>query len=286
MGGMTRDGEDGCNLLTRMRCVQLRDVAMIDPKVNLRISAQTDLDLLSLATELARKGLGFPQYSNDDVVIPALVAHGYSPADAREYTVAACWVHHPGKRDGGGQHRAISFPSAADKAIAPVCVLGRISGNSNGSPPEILDQVDIWSHHIRTCCCACILFGLNGSLPGDRPRSLAGLVYNNFGIHGACSANAADALRAVKEFVFERKTVSGQKLLDALESNFAGHEALQQQLSNHGSKVGAGSDLADELLVEIFHYFAEACEAHRQRKGGIVRPGQDLPCIMSGWRVA
>jgi formate C-acetyltransferase len=29
-----------------------------------------------------------------------------------------------------------------------------------------------------------------------------GLKYNNFGIHGACAANAADALAAVKQFIF------------------------------------------------------------------------------------
>ncbi len=36
----------------------------------------------------------------------------------------------------------------------------------------------------------------------------AGLKYNNFGIHGAGSANAADALAAVRRFVFEEKSVS------------------------------------------------------------------------------
>ena len=91
LGGMTPDGENGVNELTWMALRVARDVSMIDPKINLRISSDTDLELLTLASELTRKGLGFPQYSNDDVVIPALVAHGYELEDARNYTVAACW---------------------------------------------------------------------------------------------------------------------------------------------------------------------------------------------------
>ena len=79
---------------------------MIDPKINLRIDPDTDPELLFLATLLTRKGLGFPQYSNDAVVIPALVKHGYSIEDARNYTVAACWeYHHSWEGDGGGEYR-------------------------------------------------------------------------------------------------------------------------------------------------------------------------------------
>src|SRR4030042_7023876 len=95
-----------------------RDLAMIDPKINLRISAQTDLDLLGLATELTRIGLGFPQYSNADVVIPALVSHGYTFEDARDYVVAACWEFIiPGRGMEVVNIGAVSFPAAVDHAI-------------------------------------------------------------------------------------------------------------------------------------------------------------------------
>src|SRR4030042_7038138 len=76
LGGITAQGACAVNELTYMVLRVSRDLAMIDPKINLRISAQTDLDLLVLAAELTRIGLGFPQYCNDDVVIPALVSHG------------------------------------------------------------------------------------------------------------------------------------------------------------------------------------------------------------------
>ena len=114
LGGTTSTGEAAVNPLTWMALRVARDVGLIDPKVNLRISAVTGQDLLELATELTRKGLGFPQYANDDVVIPALASHGYDIEDARDYTVAACWEFIiPGRGMDVGNIGAVSFPASA-----------------------------------------------------------------------------------------------------------------------------------------------------------------------------
>ena len=48
-------------------------------------------EVFKLGAELTKRGLGFPQYDNDDVVIPGLLKLGYSPEDAYNYVVAACW---------------------------------------------------------------------------------------------------------------------------------------------------------------------------------------------------
>src|SRR5512140_2333896 len=118
LGGVTPSGESAVNELTYMVLRVAREVAMIDPKINLRISAETDLELLCLATELTRIGWGFPQYSNDDVVIPALQAHGYQLEDARDYVVAACWEFIiPGRGMEVVNIGAVSFPAAVDQAL-------------------------------------------------------------------------------------------------------------------------------------------------------------------------
>lgn len=67
---------------------------------------------------MTRLGLGFPQYSNDEVVIPALVAAGYDLEDARDYTVAACWEFIiPGKGMELVNIGAVSMPAAVDRGI-------------------------------------------------------------------------------------------------------------------------------------------------------------------------
>jgi len=62
-----------------------RDLAMIDPQDQPAHQFPYEFGLLSLATELTRMGLGFPQYSNDEVVIPGWLQHGYRLEDGRDY---------------------------------------------------------------------------------------------------------------------------------------------------------------------------------------------------------
>ena len=278
LGGVKPDGSTAYNELTRMVLRVSRDLELIDPKINLRISSQTDLELLSLASELTRKGLGFPQYSNDEVVIPALQAHGYDLEDARDYVVAACWEFIiPGRGMEIVNIGAVSFPAAADQAIRSSLADGLgfdeiLSRTTENIGRQVHALADDYSRILLPPAPYYSVF-MHGCLEHGRDLSL-GLKYNNLGIHGACSANAADALAAVKQFVFDEHTITAKELLAALQANFAGYEPLRRQLSEDGPRVGSNDDRADGLLVRLFDAFADACEEYgRLPWGGILRPG-------------
>jgi formate C-acetyltransferase len=255
-----------------------RDVAMIDPKINLRISTETDLDLLSLATELTRIGLGFPQYSNDDVIIPALVAHRYDIEDARDYVVAACWEFIiPGRGMEVVNIGAVSFPAAVDQAIREglndqdslESLLERVAGNIAEQVHQLCDP---YSHLLLPPAPYYSVF-MHKCLEQGKDLS-DGLKYNNFGIHGACAANAADALAALKQFVFEDGSISPAELLSALDANFVGYDYIRRKLVDEGPKVGNNDELADSFLVRLFDDLAQACENYGSTpRGGILRPG-------------
>jgi len=278
VGGVTSEGLDGCNELTQMVLRVGRDVSMIDPKINLRISAQTDLELLSLATELTRKGLGFPQYSNDDVVIPALVAHGYDLEDARNYTVAACWEFIiPGKGMEVVNIGAVSLPYAVDQTIRKGLQSGEDFHNiQQRVKDEIQSQVETVVEpyrHLFLPPAPYYSVLMDGCLESGRDLSY-GLKYNNFGIHGSGSSSAAEALAAVKQFIFIEKSISPKHLLSGLDDNFSQDKDLQQKLLNRGPKIACNSDLADEMLIFLFDALADACERiNDNSRGGILRPG-------------
>jgi pyruvate-formate lyase len=277
LGGVRADGSEGVNELTRIALRAALWTNLIDPKINLRITPQTDLSLLVLASELTRKGLGFPQYSNDAVVIPALVAHGYQLEDARNYSVAACWEFIiPGHGMEVVNVGAVSFPAAVDTAI-------RHGLAANEGFPEILRKT---GEHIREQVAALVASYsrlllppapyysvlMDGCLESGRDLS-AGLRYNSFGIHGAASSNAADALAAVEKLVFEEKTVSSGELIAALDADFVGFERLREQLLNEAPKVG-NDEPAGRLLASLFSAFADACDAVKDNgRGGRIRPG-------------
>jgi pyruvate-formate lyase len=278
LGGTTRDGKDAVNDLTWMAIRVAHYTNMIDPKINLRISPSTDLSLLTLATELTRKGLGFPQYSNDAVVIPALVEHGYALEDARDYAVAACWEFLiPGKGMEVVNIGAVSMPAAVDAGIQKGLRQGE---NFEQICQRIARDIREQLQHVVDAYRKLFLppapyysVLMDGCL--ERVRDLSqGLKYNNFGVHGAGSANAADALAAVRRFVFEEKSVHPEELLAALEANFEGHEPLRRKLAEDGPKVGNNDAAADALMTKVFEWFADACEAIQDNgRGGRVRPG-------------
>ena len=278
LGGTTRDGADGVNELTRMAIKVAHYTNMIDPKINLRITPQTDFSLLTLATELTRKGLGFPQYSNDAVVIPALVENGYELEDARDYAVAACWEFLiPGKGMEVVNIGAVSMPAAVDAGIRKGLCQGE---NFEQICQQTAEDIRVQLKNVVGAYRKLFLppapyysVLMDGCLEGARDLS-HGLKYNNFGVHGAGSANATDALAAVRRFVFEDESVQPQELLAALDANFEGYEPLRSKLADGGPRVGNNDAAADSLMTRLFEWFADACEAIKDNgRGGGVRPG-------------
>ena len=278
LGGVTREGACAVNPLTWMSLRAARDVAMIDPKINLRITKDTDLELLSLASELTRLGLGFPQYSNDEVVIPALVDHGYELADARDYAVAACWEFLiPGKGMEVVNIGAVSLPAAADRGIREGLSAGEgMDGILACMSADIRRQVeDLAASYRKLLLPPAPYYSvlMDGCLESGRDLS-GGLKYNNFGIHGACSAGAADALAAVEQFVFTDQTVYADQLLRALDTDYRFDEELRNKLAEEGPKVGNNDERADQMLAILFDSLANACQRIADNgRGGILRPG-------------
>ena len=91
LAGRSASGEYLFNEVSKICLEASYELELIDPKINLRVDAETPEEVFTLGSRLTQLGLGFPQYSNDDVVIPGLIRLGYSPEDARNYVVAACW---------------------------------------------------------------------------------------------------------------------------------------------------------------------------------------------------
>ncbi len=266
LGGRLADGSDGFNELSAICLEASKNLKLIDPKINLRVSSDTSLQIYEKGTELTRVGLGFPQYSNDDVVIEGLTRLGYDYADAVNYVVAACWEFIiPKVGNDIANIGAVNFPLAVDR------VLRRELAGCN----DFDDLIDAVRSEIKAECDR-----ITGSIQNvwfipspflDLLRS--GKKYNNFGLHGCGIASAADALAAVKMYVFEKKTVSSQRLIAALDNDYAEDPELLHMLRYEAPKMGTDDDRADDLGCIILNAFADALAGKRNCMGGIWRAG-------------
>lgn len=264
LGGTDIDGNDCFNELSALCLEVSRELKVIDPKINLRVSKNTPVEIYEKATELTKVGLGFPQYLNDDVAIDALVKHGYAKEDAVNYTVAACWEFIiPNVGMDVANIGALNMPKAVDKAIRAY----------NGDSFEGL-MAEIKS--VISAECDRITEGVKNLW--FVPSPFAGILmdeikYNNFGIHGCGIASATDALVAYKKFVLGGK-VSRERLLLALDSNFENDPELLHMLRFEAPKLGDGtSEETREISTELLDAFADTLEGRRNCLGGSWRAG-------------
>ena len=277
IGGLNMDGSDSYNQLSAL-CLQASlELSLIDPKINLRVHKHTPLETYVFSTHLTKQGLGFPQYSNDEVVIPGLIRLGYSPEDAHNYVVAACWEFIiPGKAMDIPNIDALSFSKAMEDAV--------LDNLNNCATYEdlracvrknIIDQTADLCEKVRGLYVFpapfLSLMTDNGGEVG-RDISLGG-IYNNYGIHGTGLATAADSLAAIKRLVYDEGIVEKEQLLDAIRNNFAGHELLGNQLRYDMPKMGNNDDFVDQIAVGLLTDFADAMEGKTNERGGIFRAG-------------
>ena len=296
LGG--RDAQGNClfNEVSRMCLKASYELNLIDPKINLRCDSNTPLEVYKLGAELTKRGLGFPQYDNDDVVIPGLMKLGYSEEDAHNYVVAACWEFIIPKN--GMEIPNIDALSFAEIVSNAVNSLGNYDSYESFYA-YIVEKINeecerITSAHDNLYFAPAPFLStiMGGTIEKAKDISEGGNS-NNYGVHGTGLSTAADSLAAIKKFYFEEKSVSLEELTDALKNNFAGHEQLQERLRNEAPKMGVDNDEADSIGCALLNSFAEGLRGKRNERGGIWRAGtgtamyyifhaKDLPATPDG----
>ena len=273
LGGVTRDGLCAINELTYLFLEVSKDLKMIDPKINLRIDSNTPKDLLVLGCELTKAGLGFPQYSNDEVVIPALVKKGYSLEDAKDYTVAACWEFIiPGKGLDIVNQGAVSFPYAVNEALMDYNITNiqefesKISNNIQLQVKNILENRD---QYLLPSPLVSMFFEKSLKTGQDITKVAE---YKNRGLHGAGSSNAADAMYIIEQLIDRKDIKKIETLRNEVKNNFEGNEPDRERLRNDIHKVGNDNKNVDQNLKKLFEWFADACDKY-STKTCQIRPG-------------
>lgn len=277
LGGYDADGKSMYNELSKMCLDASLELSLIDPKINLRVNKNTPFELFESATYLTKKGLGFPQYCNDDIVVDGLVKLGYAKEDALDYVVAACWEFIiPGKGADVPNLNSFCFPAVINEVITKEL-------DKCDTFEELLERVRAAiatnCEEIRNCHLgkplprhpfASVYF--DGCIEKLQDVFCGGTKYNNYGCHGTGIANAADALAAVKKVIYDDKSMSKEVLLNALKADFNGY-AEERNMLKACPKMGNNDDYVDSLATYIMRAFCDNMNGKPNGIGGIWRAG-------------
>ncbi len=265
LGGYNGEGESMYNELSFAALAASRELCLIDPKINMRVSSKTPDSIYELGTTLTKKGLGFPQYCNDDVAVPFLLSHGYEEKDALDYTVAACWEFIvPNCAFDVPNKFGFDFPAVVNRVI-------RNELTSCDSFEELMKRVrteiSYECDEIRMKRSPFVATGdleeqynflsvfVDGCIEKGLDITRGGAKYNNYGCHGVGISGATDALAAVKRLVFDEKSVSPEELLSALDADFEGYTDLRNRLLDC-PKLGCNDDDTNAVSCELMDSFA------------------------------
>lgn len=276
LGGRSVSGEYLFNNLSKMCLKASYELEMIDPKINIRVDKDTPAEVYEMGSKLTKIGLGFPQYSNDDIVIPGLIRKGYSIEDASDYVVAACWEFIIPKV-------AMDIPNI-DAVSLIECVTDHLKELNTCKDynsfyhlveKEICNRVEcICSRHRNLYMIPSPMMSvlMDGTI--ERARDISeGSKYNNYGIHGTGIATAVDSLVAIKKYYFEEKKFDYETFISALSNNFRGEEELQHLLRKEAPKMGQDDDDVDLIAKDLLNSFDQALSDKTNERGGIYRAG-------------
>jgi len=297
-GGQTTDGRDATNVLSFMCLRAQADLAMTQPNLSIRIHKNSPQDFLETAAFVISKGSGMPQVFNDEVIIPGQMQRGVAAEDAVNYAVVGCVeLSTPGK--------ALGWSDAAMFNMARILELTLFGGADPKTGVQIglatppLNEITSFEqfqacydrqteHLIRLMVEGCnIVDGIHAEVLPSPFLSLViqdcvargvdvtagGAHYNFSGVQGVQVANVADSLAAVERAVFTERWVTGQQLLEALRTDFAGQEILRQRLINGVPKYGNDDDRVDGFAHLWANRYSELVGAYPTVRGGSYQPG-------------
>lgn len=276
LGGIDSEGNDSFNKLSLMCLEASRKLLLIDPKINVRVNKNTPDEIFYESTKLTKVGLGFPQYSNDDVVIEGLLKRGYSLKDARDYTVAACWEFIIPKVGMDIPNiAAINFPKLLNNTIEQHLQDSKTYEEFYNKFCENLDdecRVQLKSTNNLYIIPSPIMSLMMSDCIERKLDISTGNKYNNYGFHGVGLATVIDSLAVIKKCIYSEKSLTKASAL-AIIRNTEPTQNLLTKLRYEQPKFGDNSELTNNVAIALFDSFSSSVKNLTNERGGCVRAG-------------
>ena len=296
-GGELPDGESAVNDLSYLALEAYREMRTVNPKLSVRVSANTPQDFVALATDCIREGCSGIVFCNDRSIIETMMKFGKTREDARRYVPIGCYEP---AAEGLEMNRSVSatvnLPKLVELALNDGFdpVYNRQSGPHTGLEfggyaafeEAVFRQadyiLDLAMDTIRSAEACWPRFNPSPVLSGTmapcldaaRDVSRGGAKYNNAGIVCGSLGTAVDALVAVKRLVFEEKRLTLAELRDVLRSDWENDPRLRLIALKKLPKWGNGDPEADEIARRLNARLAACVNGQPNTLGGVFQLAQ------------
>lgn len=291
LGGVTPTGADACNDLTELILEASQRINMPAPYLSLRLYHDAPDRWWEIAGNYITSGLGFPVV-NDDVLIPAMLRHGRSLADARDYICSCCYEHTiPGREAFHPSCCFVNLPVILELALNQGHSLQTGAALGIATPPAlslasfddllaafwaqlhfVLDRLSALTNQADAAHSTYRRYPLMSLFIDDctaRAQDVCagGARYNLTGCVVGGLPNTVNSMAAIRKVVYEDHLIGLAELLKVLKANFAGYDDQRRKLLS-APKWGNGIVRVDSLARIIVDRLYAELSVQRNARGG------------------
>jgi pyruvate formate-lyase/glycerol dehydratase family glycyl radical enzyme len=292
IGGVRADGSDAVNDVSYLLLEVIDEMHLLQPSNNIQLSQKNSDRFLKVALEVVRKGYGFPSLFNSDAVVEELVRQGKAVEDAREGGTSGCVEAGAFGKEAFILTGYFNLPKMLELALHDGFDprTGAQLGPRTRDPAGFSSFDDIFEawraqvrHFIDIKYRGNLVFErmfadwaqapflsilTDDCISKGRDYNAGGARYNTSYIQGVGIGSLTDSFSSLKHHVFDHGSLTMQALIEAIDSNFVGNEALRQRLLNKTPRYGNDDDRADDLMVRSFEAFHETVDGRPNLRGG------------------
>lgn len=297
IGGQTPDGFDATNELSYVILESTRPLRSSYPELGVRVHANTPDKFLHAVAETIKDGKGSPKLINDEFMVPWYMSNGIVKREALDYAMSGCSESRlPNRETHKTGNAAINYGAVLEMTLRD----GRMKiykddqfGLKTGDPRTFKTFDDLWNafrlqlenvvkhimiqnylavalkpRYIAAPLCSlmhdlCMESGRDLHTHGDYiPGALDASCIDGVGGFATC----IDSLAAVKHLIYDTRKLTWDQLLEALEKNWQGKEAIRQLCLN-APKYGNGIEWVDNIGYRIQRTVMEYAHRHPRPHG-------------------
>lgn len=297
IGGQTTDGFDATNELSYLILESTRPLPCSYPELGVRIHANTPDKFLHAVAETIKDGKGSPKLINDEFEIPWFMSNGVTKREALDYAMSGCSESRlPNRETHKTGNGGINYGIVMEMALRD----GKVKiyndeqfGLKTGDPRTFKTYDDVWkAYRLQLENVVKHIMIQNYIAAGMKSKYIAAPLAST--LHDLCMEHARDlhshadyipgaldascidglggfatcidSLAAIKHLIYDTKRLTWDQLLEALECNWEGKEAIRQLCLN-APKYGNGIEWVDHIGYEIQRVVMEYTHNHPRPHG-------------------
>ncbi|NLM80708.1 MAG: hypothetical protein GX172_06220 [Clostridiales bacterium] len=274
-GGTKADGTSEINELSFLALDVYNKMGIYNPKIQIKVGENTPKEFVMKALDMIRRGNNSIVLVSDECMQRALMNIGVTREQAKLCNVTGCYEYsiqgsicygmnyvnlikplefalHRGCDGITGEFVSIKtpdcYPTFDDlyrEYKRQLCfIIDRVMETVNAFEDylAIVNPQSMLSATYPSC------------LEAGKDALAGGAVRNDSIMLFGYLANLADSMAAIRHFVYDTKSITLNKLVEILDSNFEGNEIWQRNLYQYPEKYGNNKPFPDEIAADIVKF--------------------------------